>query len=813
MRNVYVNGISQLLGEVLAVDERLEEEYKGTESLNYYSYHAHLFSHSGPILDQSRKDFRENLSSFFTYLYDQDLETLDEIIQELLMTLNKLDQDTMVNYLQHLPDNQIIRGSNYGKDEHILHFKNAIKNEAIRVLKENRSELDRKEREYQNSLGVGGDESLLDQFNKTLIQFRELEGEIGNNESKQAALRTAILNNAMVTMEYGGWGYDHEYGDQKRMEIEAVQENIDLLKQTQANLMSEKPELAAIGKRFDDLGDHSAVLAELSRGFAKAREAIKDVYNKVVDDDIPLVALGPIIRTVQAQLEILPLGEEGNDLYSLHVNEWIQSQNNRDRNINLIIAGVSVGLGIVAGILTFGVGGAAAAAVGFGLGATGSAVGVAGAVYNFERAEDLNSAADSQAMSNDGLLDDPEAAKKAYAWAIADLILSGVDVVFAGLDMAKLMGAVNKFDNAVVGRKVIFQLSDLSDETVEAAARIYKGLDETTALKLDSTLRTGFDKYNEGLIFAEKLKVEGINNLVKIENADDIKTVVNFFPGDENTTIRLLNSIKDPQGLLNPQVVLDKYDLTSGRTLEELNSVLRQWGNQTARSTEEIAVLLKYRPDAPKVVARVQTRNYPTLGRESAFTWVTDPEELIGLDFDGLADRIGLTEEYKEWIRTENNGSIWVDFIESPVEHQKVSWDYLNSETKTLIEVDDSFAIRLEQISMLTNSDGSLSMSKLDDAFAVLSNTNVEDVENLSSDMKLLRETLEGKFGNNPLFTGKGYTVDPAGNFGTREWGLVKPDVGLEIDEMKAEGYNIIRIEVTSDGQAYPLLLDHNLMY
>ncbi|MDC7224979.1 MAG: hypothetical protein PQJ60_14620, partial [Spirochaetales bacterium] len=539
MKGAYIRKITDLADEIAYVGYRLEEKYGEVEGKCLHSYEANNFYWSGQELDRSRRAFEEvRYDSFETYLKDQRLSKLDEILQNLLMTLQDLDQPITNTYLNDLPDSGELRGSDYSRGEHILHFKNALKNEAAEILFTNKSELKRKEYEYRNSLGVGGDESLFNNFSRILEQYRDREIKVSEGQAEVTRLR-AYLNEYQTTNIIRGGEYDEAFGDDQKDRIKVIQDNIDVWEETLAQLRREKPELAVISRQFTDLGDSFAVQDELIRGFSKAHRAIDEVYGKLINDDLPFEALLPVIRTVKAKYGISEEGEEGNDSYSKHVNRWLKGQINLDRAINISVIGITVGCAIVSAIFTAG-GSAAALAIGFG--AAGSAVGMMGAVYNFDGADALNDVADAQIGSSGELIDDPEAAKRAYAWAVADLILSGVDVVFVGFDLMKLNRLVGMFDDAALGRKVVLQLGDLGDEAVQGAVDLFRGVDAENALRLDKVMSSGFKTYDEGLAFLRKVKEGGGNGLdvlVQLDNVDDIRTVVNYLP-QERDTIRLL---------------------------------------------------------------------------------------------------------------------------------------------------------------------------------------------------------------------------------------------------------------------------------
>lgn len=305
------------------------------------------------------------------------------------------------------------------------------------------------------------------------------------------------------------------------------------------------------------------------------------------------------------------------------------------------------------------------------------------------------------------------------------------------------------------------------------------------------------------------LSPRGVENLKRVTNEQDRITIMNYLP-DMSSNIRLINNMNNPHKLLQPDKILKEYDELQDKELEELTDLYLSWTSASPRSVEDIAVILKYRPDAPRILGRVQAGNYPTLGRNQAFIWVTDPQDIIGLSIKQIGERIGWTEQYLKDTMKYNNGKIWVDLIEPPknVILKKVDWNTIKSETLKIIQTGNStdvdshkdLLIDLSQIPSLKLHDGTVNTETVKKYFDILSRTEVEGINNLPADIQLMRDAVEAVFGTNPLFTGKGYTVNNSFEIGTSEYGLSQTDSAFNIEKMRSEGYIIKRLELNIDG-------------
>lgn len=137
------------------------------------------------------------------------------------------------------------------------------------------------------------------------------------------------------------------------------------------------------------------------------------------------------------------------------------------------------------------------ARAGVGLGLAGAAVGLGEAAYNFERADDLNVAAEaSGAGAPHALVEDPDAARFNYVMAWLNIALSVVDVGLA-LNALRVMGK---------GAQAARYLpdADVAPEAVESYARIVSSTEDIPAVARSLGVSEGLVKRIKGHMFIEE---------------------------------------------------------------------------------------------------------------------------------------------------------------------------------------------------------------------------------------------------------------------------------------------------------------------
>ncbi len=199
-------------------------------------------------------------------------------------------------------------------------------------------------------------------------------------------------------------------------------------------------------------------------------------------DDMSIEQLAPVVQSVSAVLGIDEAHTQDGDTMSVAVQAWLRNQAFKDRVISLGGGGLSLGLGVAALLTTGGL-----AVV---LGLSGSAVGFATAAYDFERSDDLYSAAEAGKGGHD-IVANPNDAAFHRTMALVNLVLGGADLTIALQAASKIAQGASAFD----------ALSDVT--SAERAAEIAEGYGKAKATLDDILLDTtghGAAKYDLRII-------------------------------------------------------------------------------------------------------------------------------------------------------------------------------------------------------------------------------------------------------------------------------------------------------------------------
>lgn len=471
MRAVLIEQVTSLayeLNQAIGDLEKKDNEFsqRRMDSNGFATGDLRSYTYDMIDLRSRKRDFWENAQGYFENLHDPErysLEDLDFLVGELLTTLHSMDRPITFNFLDQLSETPRDREVE-SDSEYVIHFKRGVKQEAIRTLRSNREELDRKEKMYRDAYAYDTNSSVLAETNRLFQKLREIEGRITANENRMRSMGSPSvrLRDPDIIASYGN-------------EVRRLRAQTDDLEAARESILALTPELGVLGRRFEAGGDNQALLEELSRGFAKARRAMEEAREKVISEDVPFEALAPVILRVKREFGVVP---DGTDPYSVSVNNWLRTLRRRDGAIKIV--GTLLSLAGFAALFISGIGTAAAIGIGF----AGAAIGGASSLYSFERADDLRDMANSQIGASGTLVNDPEAIRREYTWAIVDLVLSGVDLGGAAFELAKVFRLVGRFQDAHVGSRVVLQLDNFSDETMDVATRLFNGLDETKSQEL-----------------------------------------------------------------------------------------------------------------------------------------------------------------------------------------------------------------------------------------------------------------------------------------------------------------------------------------
>lgn len=555
--------------------------------------------------------------------------------------------------------------------------------------------------------------------------------------------------------------------------------------------------------------DHIFEVAKQS--IIKAYEAQNELEVKILERKINFCHLDNVRNEAYDQLLREVSKKELNRAFLDKIDKYIEDQLKEDFTLTLL--GIALSAGAIACVIFGG-----PAGLGLLLSIAGAVSGAPEAISTYIEGDMLRDSATAGVGKHELTTTTVEEAEEIIKEAKIMGAMVLLDLGLAGVECYQLVKKVNKISNAIVkvpkgkttlqylDQSTIAKLNQLNPNEIE---KIFEVANHPHAIK--KAFKLIQDPIDAGRVL-QGLNHNGMENLAKIKSKDLIQ-VLHYFD-DQQSNIRLLNSISDHKVLLDPAPILAKYDLTKGKSLDEMNDIIRNWMPNSARSVEEIAVILKYRPNAPRVIARVQGANYSTFGNKLT-TFVTDPHDIIGLNIDEVAKRLGFDDDYRNWLKRNPKKGLYIDFVQAPPDAKirRMSWDSVKRDFKKIIETGDKKLVRdLKRIKSLRAADDSINFSKLDEMFNTFSETPIEDMSKLDKEYKQLQVLLDQELGTNSLFTGQAYTADYNYNIGATEWGLIKPGVGLELDDMIEAGYKVKRFNLLDD-KVYPVMLDHHLLY
>lgn len=154
------------------------------------------------------------------------------------------------------------------------------------------------------------------------------------------------------------------------------------------DVMQAVPALALLSKEdLANLDNRSATRDKINAGAAHMNGEIDRVIHGINSGDVALHKLGNLSQEVQDRFEISEAGRQAGDSASTSVLNWIDGEQQREATLNVMTAGGATVLGVGA---LFSGGGVAAF-----LGLAGAGIGLGGALYNFEMADDIYSAAEA----------------------------------------------------------------------------------------------------------------------------------------------------------------------------------------------------------------------------------------------------------------------------------------------------------------------------------------------------------------------------------------------------------------------------------
>ncbi len=292
--------------------------------------------------------------------------------------------------------------------------------------------------------------------------------------------------------------------------------------------------------------------------FDRARKAQIDVRRKIETEDMPLYKLDPIVF---ATLSFFSITEKSRDEFSVAVLAWLAEERTKDWAVKF--GSTILGIGLAAACFIPGIGVGAIIA----LGAVGAGIGGAAAAYEFEMADDLHQAGESQRGGSHQLISDPDAAKTEYMWGIVNIILAGVDLFIAGGEVFSLGKVLKRFDTVKDGLLFVDRVGDTSK-----AAKLLSRMDKladgqkmlTRLLSADIEDAAEITKFINGLDETFLLRAEVLAN-----RSDDIK--------DFAARIRIEKGIDEfgmPCKPVLPDEVMNRFDDVGKRLVPPMKKPL-----------------------------------------------------------------------------------------------------------------------------------------------------------------------------------------------------------------------------------------------
>jgi hypothetical protein len=159
----------------------------------------------------------------------------------------------------------------------------------------------------------------------------------------------------------------------------------------------------------------------------------------------------------------------------------------------------------------------------------------------------------------------------------------------------------------------------------------------------------------------------------------------------------------------------------------------------------------------------------------------------MGLSKAEILEKIGFEKAFiDQMVKDKKPLQIILFKVKDPKLVQVPKWEFIKEQTLAGIKADKYFEGELKALGLI-DSKGILNTTKLDEYFEVLKATPPgKTLPNQKS--KDFRDILQGRFGNNPLFTGQGAAYSYTDKFGTREFMMMEPKAGWNLKELAKQG-------------------------
>ena len=466
----------------------------------------------------------------------------------------------------------------------VANFKQRLRNRAHNKLEQN------KEQVYSLSAAYNSEDPkskpLFDELRAVVTQDGELE-------AKQNQLQRQIgrieANAQLAGAGQAPFPEDYE-------QLNPLKDQLEQIKQVRATLLANYPISGLIKTHQvgDDVSD--AELDEiLNNRLAGVLFDIDTAKERISNGDVPLHQLDAVIPEIIAQTPEHQRAE---------VEQYLKKQQRIDTTIEvggtLGEIGLTVGA-IVSGILSGGV-------IPTILGGLGTALGIGNAVYQFEKADDLNLIAKTGNAGGNQLLTQPDKAKQDYLLGWANLVLAGIDGGLAIKEGVSLLKGAKAAEQILAGGGADV-IAKLKPEQIQRFNTLVTAPDDVQAQKIYQSLQQelGQDFDTAYSLFARANQQVGGKTEYLRDDLWDMEFDQMFRRGDfeyypELKPLYELAERNRSQTKKLLPVELEKIRLNLLRNTQDLDNiydVMRKAGLRVSR--EDIAAVKQYNFNSPGI--------------------------------------------------------------------------------------------------------------------------------------------------------------------------------------------------------------------
>lgn len=469
----------------------------------------------------------------------------------------------------------------------VADFKQRARAKAKGKLEQNKEQVYQLDEAYTSG---AKSKPLLDELRPIVKQDGQLEA-----QQKQIERELALHSN-----DPGLAGESPAMGGSIRVNPERQAEltyQLEQIKQVRATLLAQYPAAGLIKPHEVEDSVSDAQLQEiLSSRFAGVNRDIDAAKAGIDSGDIPLSELDAILPEVLAETPEQDRAE---------VEKYLKKQQRIDTAIE--VGGTLGELGLTAGAIVTGI--LSGGIIPTILGGLGTALGIGTAVYEFERAGDLNLVAKTGDAGGNQLLTEPNRAKKDYLLGWTNLVLAGIDGGLAIKEGASLLKGAKAAEQILSqgGSEIVAQLKP---EQIRKFNALVSSPDDVQSQKLYQSLQKelgqDFDTAYSVFVRANQ-QVGGKTEFLRGDLWDSelaemarLDPEFNEFPELESMHDLAKRNPSQKEELL--QVEAEKIRLNLLRNNQDLGNiydVMRKSGMKVSR--EDIALVKQYNFNSPGI--------------------------------------------------------------------------------------------------------------------------------------------------------------------------------------------------------------------